>query len=70
MGEPTDQPVHSPTAMGTFEGAARSHLKCTWSATPAQRLAWLEEAINLAHQAGALSLRRPDGQKTRAASRA
>lgn len=57
MGEQTDQPVPSPVTMGTFEETARSHLKRTWSATPAQRLAWLEEAINLAQQAGALPLR-------------
>ena len=57
MGEQTDQPVHSQVAMGTSEGIARSHWKHTWSATPAQRLAWLKEAIKLAHQAGALSRR-------------
>jgi len=29
-------------------------------ATPAQRLAWLEEAIELAHQAGALDAKKHD----------
>jgi hypothetical protein len=43
--------------MGTFEEAARSHIKQSLSATPAQRLAWLEEALELAYQAGALPLR-------------
>lgn len=54
MGEGADQPVQGQMDMGTFEETARSHLERTWSATPAQRLAWLEEAIHLAHQVGAL----------------
>ena len=56
MGKETDQLLHSQMAMGTFEETARSHVKRFWSATPAQRLAWLEEAIELAYQAGALPL--------------
>jgi hypothetical protein len=51
--------------MGTFEETARSHLERTWSATPAQRLAWLEEALELAYQAGALPLKtRKDKSET------
>jgi hypothetical protein len=34
---------------------------CTWlKATPAQRLSWLEEAIKLAYQAGALGRKQQD----------
>jgi hypothetical protein len=40
--------------MGTFEETARSHLQQSLTATPAQRLAWLEEALELAYQPGAL----------------
>jgi hypothetical protein len=51
--------------MGTFEETARSHLEQTRSATPAQRLAWLEEALELAYQAGALPLKpRKDTSET------
>ena len=53
MSEPSEQPLPFQTTMGTFEETARSHLKRTWSATPAQRLAWLEEALQLAYRAGA-----------------
>ena len=59
MSEQSGQPLSSQETMGTFEETARNHLKCTWSATPAQRLAWLEEALELAHQAGALPSRIP-----------
>lgn len=38
----------------SFEGTRRSHLRRTLSLTPAERLAWLEEAIDFAVQAGAL----------------
>lgn len=54
MSEQSSQPLPSQETMGTFEETARSHLERTWSATPAQRLAWLEEALELAYQAGAL----------------
>ena len=57
MSEQSSQPLPSQETMGTFEETARSHLERTWSATPAQRLAWLEEALELAYQAGALPLR-------------
>ena len=52
MGEQSDPPPQE--TMGTFEETARSHLRQSLSATPAQRLAWLEEALELAYQAGAL----------------
>jgi len=48
-------PLLSTDWKGPFEETARSHLDYSWSATPSQRLAWLEEARELAYQAGALS---------------
>ena len=57
MGEHSEPPAPSQETMGTFEETARSHLERTQSATPAQRLAWLEEALELAYQAGALPLK-------------
>lgn len=57
MSNASSQPLPPQETMGTFEETARSHLKCTLSATPAQRLAWLEEALELAYQAGALPLK-------------
>ncbi len=38
----------------------RAQLRSWLEATPAQRLAWLEEAIELAYQAGALQPEQPD----------
>jgi hypothetical protein len=38
----------------TWEGARRQLLRSTLAATPAQRLAWLEEALELAYRSGAL----------------
>lgn len=58
----TDQVLPSQCAIGTigtFEETARRHLKSTWEATPAQRLAWLEEALEFAYRAGSLKPRRP-----------
>ncbi len=57
MGEQSEPPTPTQETMGTFKEAARSHIKQSSSATPAQRLAWLEEALELAYQAGALPLR-------------
>ena len=42
----------------TWDGARKQLLKTTLSATPAQRLAWLEEALELAYRTGALGTRR------------
>ena len=63
MSEKTDQISHSVDDLGTFQETACSHLKCSWSATPAQRLLWLEEALTLAYQAGAIPLRTLSGEK-------
>jgi len=38
----------------TWEGARRQLLEATLAASPAQRLAWLEEMLELAYRAGAL----------------
>ena len=61
MSEHSERPPHFQDTMGTFEETARSQLHRSWSATPAQRLAWLEEALELAYRAGAMSL--PVGKK-------
>jgi len=39
----------------TFEENERRLLELTYAATPAQRLAWLEEALELAYRVGALN---------------
>lgn len=39
----------------TWEGVRRQRLESTVAATPAQRLAWLEEALELAYRSGALA---------------
>ena len=41
----------------SWEGARRFQLDRALEATPAQRLAWLEEAIELAYRTGALPRR-------------
>ena len=38
----------------TWTGTERAQLEAALSATPEQRLAWLEEAMRLAHASGAL----------------
>ncbi len=38
----------------TWEGTRRHHLEATLKATAAQRLAWLEEALEIAYRSGAL----------------
>ena len=38
----------------TWEGARKARLRSQLSATPAQRLAWVEEALELAYHSGAL----------------
>jgi len=44
----------------SWEGHRLHQLTFGLAATPAQRLAWLEEMIALAHQTGALPRRRAD----------
>lgn len=40
----------------SWAGMERAQFEAILSATPAQRLAWLEEALRLAHASGALPL--------------
>ena len=42
----------------TWDGAKRQLLASTLKATPAQRLAWLEEVLELAYRAGVLDTSR------------
>jgi hypothetical protein len=44
----------------TWKGTRRQLLESTFAATPAQRLAWLEEALELAYRSGALARRTTD----------
>jgi hypothetical protein len=57
-----DSLVESPTQSwkAGWKGNERSQLRSWLEATPAQRLAWLEEAIELAYQAGALEPKQLD----------
>jgi len=55
--DPTSPSAESPLdlwASSTWEGHARWQLARTLSATPLERLLWLEEAIELAWESGAL----------------
>ena len=47
----------------TWEGARRQLLESTLAASPAQRLAWLEEVLDFAYRAGALGTT-PTGPQT------
>ena len=42
----------------TWEDVERAQLETVLTATPAQRLAWLEEALRFAHASGALAAAR------------
>ena len=55
-------PLLSTDGEGTFRETEHQLLERTLSATPAQRLAWLEEALELAYQAGALPLKTREDQ--------
>jgi hypothetical protein len=44
----------------TWEGARKQLLESTLAATPSERLAWLEEMLELAWRAGALGPRSDD----------
>ena len=48
----------------SFEEARRRQLAAGLDATPAQRLAWLEDMIRLAHRSGALPKRRPAAKES------
>ena len=44
----------------SWEDVERAQLEAVLTATPAQRLAWLEEALRLAHASGALAAARQE----------
>ena len=44
--------------IASCEGTERAQLETMLAATPAERLAWLEEAMRLAHASGALEAAR------------
>ena len=56
MASETDSPAEATANEwgATWADTERAQLKAALSATPAQRLAWLEEAMRLAHASGAL----------------
>ncbi len=45
---------------GSWEGVRKERLRLTLSATPAQRLEWLEEILELAYRVGALGPKAAD----------
>ena len=45
---------------GSWEDAEEFRLEASLRATPAQRLAWLEEMLRIAHQSGALERAREE----------
>ena len=53
---------HQDWSAGTFDGARRAQREDIARATPARRLAWLEEALVLAQASGALARARRDKQ--------
>ena len=48
----------------SWEGVERAQLETMLAATPAERLAWLEEAMRLAHASGALEAARREPTPT------
>ena len=48
----------------SWEGVERAQLETMLAATPAERLAWLEEAMRLAHASGALEAARRERAPT------
>ena len=57
MGDQTDEARIEEERASQWDASAQNLLRATLSATPAQRLAWLEEALELAYQSGALKRR-------------
>jgi hypothetical protein len=53
-------PNDEPRAWGTYEDAEALRRWSFQRRTPEQRLAWLEEALEIAYQSGALKPRRPE----------
>jgi hypothetical protein len=53
-------PMQEPIGWGTFEDAEALRRWSFERRTPEQRLAWLQAALELAYQSGALKPRRPE----------
>lgn len=54
-------PSSEPQAWGSWEDAEALRRWSFERRTPAQRLAWLQAALDLAYQSGAIKPRRPGG---------
>lgn len=62
MTDDTAEPApFDPWRLATWEGHRDAQLASTLAATPAQRLAWLEEALMTAYRSGALPRDAADG---------
>jgi hypothetical protein len=59
------EPNEEPSAWGSFEDAEALRRWSFERRTPEQRLAWLQAALELAYQSGALKPRRPDTEAPR-----
>ena len=57
MSDQTDEARIEEERASQWDASDQNLLRATLSATPAQRLAWLEEALELAYQSGALRRR-------------
>ena len=65
MGRETDTTAEQTQQWdASWAGVERAQLHSALAATPEQRLAWLEEAMRLAHASGALQVQR-DSSKVR-----
>ena len=57
---PDFDPDSTPSAWGTWQDAESLRRWSFARRTPEQRLAWLQSALELAYQSGAIKPRRPD----------
>ena len=64
MKNPEQDDTTDPWEFATWEGARRARFRSQLLATPAQRLAWLEEVLEFAYRTGALDrLRKEQSSK-------
>jgi hypothetical protein len=61
---PEFDPEQEPTAWGSWEDAEALRRWSFARRTPEQRLAWLQSALLLAYQSGAIKPRRPDASES------
>ena len=64
MSEAEQTPGRPGEWAASWEGVERAQLETMLAATPAERLAWLEEAMRLAHASGALEAARRERTPT------